>query len=75
MEVEWGGGGEGSPLPLIIFEGRNLPQQTIYHWKRNLWKSPIHFKSRENILISRLYKQFSLNDSSMAPEDIQTFKI
>ena len=28
----------------VIFGGRNLPQQTIYHWKGNLSKSPIHYK-------------------------------
>ena len=30
--------------------------------------SRIHFKHWENILISRLYEQFSRNDSEMAPE-------
>ena len=49
------------PSPAIIFEGRNLPQQTIYCWKRNLSESPIHFRCRQNILISRLYEQFSRN--------------
>ena len=55
------------PAP-IIFERRNLPQQTIYHGEGNLSKSPIHFRYRQNFLISRLYKQFSRNDSAMAPE-------
>ena len=32
--------------------------------------SKIHIKYRENILISQLYKQFSRNDSAMAPEKI-----
>ena len=60
----------GGPLPpLIIFERQNLPQQTVYHWKGNLLKSPIHFRYRQNILISRLYEQFSQNDSAMAPEE------
>ena len=49
-------------------EGRNLPQQTIYHWKGNLSKSPIHFGCRQNILISRLYEQFSRNDYATASE-------
>ena len=60
------------PIP-IIFEGRNRPQQTIYHWKGNLSKSPIYFRYRQNILISRLYKQFSRNDSPMAPEKVLKF--
>ena len=37
------------PPPPIIFEGQNLPQQTVYHWKANLSKSPIHFKHRQHI--------------------------
>ena len=61
------------PSPPIIFEGRNLPQQTVYHWKGNLLKSPIHFKYWKNILTSRLYEQFSRNDSAMAPE--KSFKL
>ena len=32
--------------------------------------SRIHFNLWENILISRLYVQFSQNDSAMAPENI-----
>ena len=60
MEVVRGG------LPPIIFEGRNLPQQTIYHWKENLSDSPIHFRYRQNILILRLYEQFLQNNSAMA---------
>ena len=68
----------GGPPP-IIFEGRNLPQPTIYYWKGNLSKSSIHFRYRQNILISRLYEQFSRNDSTMAPQwlqkKFQTFKI
>ena len=35
--------------------------------------SRIRFKYGENILISRLYEQFSRNDSSMAPE--KNFKL
>ena len=57
----------GGPLT-IIFEGRNPPQQTIYHWKGNLMASRIPFKYWKNILISRLYEQFLRNDSAMAPE-------
>ena len=38
------------PPPPTIFEGRNLFQQTIYHWKGNLSKSPIHFRYQQNIL-------------------------
>ena len=54
--------------PSIIFEGRNSLQLTIYHWKGNLSKTPIHFRYRQNILISRLYEQFSRNDSAKAPQ-------
>ena len=65
--------------PPIIFEGRNLPQQTIYHWKGNLLKSPIHFRYQQNTLISRLYEEFLRNDSAKAPQwlqkKFQTFKI
>ena len=61
------------PPPPIIFEGRSLQQQTIYHWKGNLAKSQIHFRYRQNILISRLYEQFSRNDSAIAPE--KNFKL
>ena len=68
MEVRRCGAPPPPPPPLIIFEERNLPQQTIYHWKGNLSKSPIHFRYRQNILISRLYEQFSRNDSAKAPE-------
>ena len=55
------GGGVGHPPPPpppppTIFEGRNLPQQVIRHWKGNLSKSPIHFRYLQNILISRLYE-------------------
>ena len=57
-----GCGGEGCPLPPIIFERPKLPQQIIYHRKGNLSKSPNHFKYRENILILRFYEQFSRND-------------
>ena len=59
---------DASSPPPMIFEGRNLTQQTIYHWKGNLSKSPIHFRYRQNILISRLYEQFSQNDSAVASE-------
>ena len=48
---------------------RNLPRQTtLHHWKGNLSKSPIHFRYRQNILISQLLEQFSRNDSAMVPE-------
>ena len=69
------GGGAGHPLllPPVIFEGRNLPQQTIYHWKGKLSKSPIHFRYRQNILISRLYEHFLRNDSTIAPEKNSDF--
>ena len=56
------------PASPIIFEGRNLSQQTIYHWQGNSSKSPIHFRYRQNILISPLYDRFSRNDSAMAPD-------
>ena len=67
--------GRAPPPPPIIFEGRNLLQQAIYHWKGNLSKSSIHFRYQQNILISRPYEQFSRNGSVTAPEKIQTFKI
>ena len=56
------------PPPPIIFERQILPQQNIYRWKGNLIASRIHFKDCKNILILRLYEQFSRNDSAMAPE-------
>ena len=65
--------GAPPPPPPIIFEGRNLLQQTIYHWKGNLSVSPSHFRYRQNILISRPYEQFSRNDSAMPPE--KNFKL
>ena len=40
----------------------------IYRWKGNSTASRIHFKHWKNILISRLYEQFSGNDSAMVPE-------
>ena len=39
IEVVW-----GTPLPPIIFGGRNVLQQTIYHWKGNLMASRISTK-------------------------------
>ena len=36
----------GAP-PLIIFERKNLPQQTVYHWKINLTENRFHFKYRK----------------------------
>ena len=70
----WCGAPPPPPPPPIIFEGWNLPQYTIYHWKGNLSKSPTHFRYRQNILISRLYEQFSRSDSAMAPEKMSNFK-
>ena len=58
--------GSSPPPPTIIFEGRNLPQQTIYHWKGNLSKSLIHFRYQQNILISQLYEQLSVNVNCFA---------
>ena len=63
-----GGGAGRSPSPMIFEE-----RQTIYHWKGNLSKSPIHFRYRHNILISQLYEQFSRNGSQMASEKISNF--
>ena len=54
--------------PPIIFERQILPQQSIYRWKGNLIASRIHVKYWKNILISRLYEQFSRNDSAVASE-------
>ena len=62
-----------APHPPIIFQGRNRPQQTIYHWKGNLMASRIHVKYWKNILILRIYEQFSRNDSAIAPE--KNFKL
>ena len=53
---------------MIIFEWQILPQQTIYRWKGNLTANRIHFKYWKNILISRIYEQFSQNSSAMVPE-------
>ena len=63
--------GASPPPPPKIFEGQSLPQQTIYHWKGNLSKSPIHFRYRQNHLISRLYEQFSRDDFAKAPQWLQ----
>ena len=51
--------GVAPPPPPIIFERLQLPRQIIYRQKGNLSESPSHLKYRENILISRFYKQFS----------------
>ena len=45
--------------PPIIFERLKLPEQIIYLRKENLSESPNHLKYRGNILILRLYTQFS----------------
>ena len=50
------------------------PTNYIYYWKGTLMASRIHFKYWKNILISRLYEQFSRNDSTMDPEKISNFK-
>ena len=60
------GGGVGHP-PQIIFEGLNWPQQTIYLWKESLRETQIHFRYRKNMLISRLYEQFSRNAPQVLP--------
>ena len=69
----------GAAPPPIIFEPYILPQQTIHRWKENLTANRIHFKYLKNILILRLYDQFSRNGSAMAPkrmfEKISNFKI
>ena len=64
----------GGPPP-IISEGRNLPQQTIYHWKGNLMASRIHFKYWKNILISRLMNKFREMTLQWLQKKFQTFKI
>ena len=53
-----------SPQP-IIFETLKLLQQIIYRRKGNVSESPIHFKYRENILISRFYEQFSRSSRNL----------
>ena len=60
--------------PPIIFEGGNLPQQIIYHWKENLSKTPIHFRYRQNILISRLYEQFLRNAPQRFQKNLKLLK-
>ena len=40
-----GGAGRQPPPPPIIFEGRNWPQPTIYHWKGNLMANRIKFQT------------------------------
>ena len=67
------GGGAGRPPPTNNFRRTKLTQQTIYHWKGNLSKSPIHFRYRQNILISRLCEQFSRNDSAISSEKNSNF--
>ena len=47
------------PPPSIIFKRLKLPKQIIYLQKENLLESPNHLKYWGNILILRLYKQFS----------------
>ena len=69
------GGNTGRPPPPINFEGRHFPQQTIYYWKGNLSKSPIHFRYRQNVLISRLHEQFLRNAPQGFRKKFQTFKI
>ena len=66
--TEWKDVARGCPQKPIIFERQILPQQTIYRWKGNLMASSIHLKYWGNILISRLYEQFSRNNSEMGPE-------
>ena len=65
----------GAPRPPVIFDGRNLPQQTIYRWKGNLSKSPIHFRCRQ--IFS--FRDFMSNFREMTPQwlqkKFQTFKI
>ena len=53
------------PPPLILFERLKLPQQIIYRRKGNLSESPNHKKYWENILISRLYEQFSRSSRNL----------
>ena len=79
MDVVQGAPLPPPPPPTIIFEGQNWPQQTMYHWKGNLSETQIHFKYWKNILISRLYEEFSQNAPQWLKNDckkkIQTFKI
>ena len=49
------------PPPPINFERLKLPQQIIHRRKENLSDSPNHKKYWENILVSRIYEQFSRN--------------
>ena len=66
--------GRARTAPPIIFEGRNLPQQTVHHWKGNLSKSSIYFRYRQNILISRLYEQFSRNAPQRLKKNLKLLK-
>ena len=50
------------------FSEEQLRRILLYRWKGNSTASRIHFKYWKNILISRIYEQFSRNDFAMVPE-------
>ena len=62
-------GGGGAPPP-HNFRRTKLTPTNYISLERDLSKSPIQFRYRQNILISRLYEQFSRN----APKKISNFK-
>ena len=54
--------------PAFIYESMTYHRHIIHHFKGNPLEVPIYLKVLKNILISRIYEQFSRNDSAMAPE-------
>ena len=77
MEVVQGGRPPPPPPPSIIFEGRNLPQQTIYHSKGTLSKSLIRYidinKYFDFATLWAIFAKWLGKGSTMAPE--KNFKL
>ena len=61
------------PPPTDNFLRIKLTPTDYISLEREFIKSPIHFRYRQNILISRIYEHFSRNDSAMAAEKISNF--
>ena len=64
----WCGKPSPPPPPRYILKGETDPNKLYTSLERHLSQSPIHFRQRQNILISQLDEQFSRNDSAMAPQ-------
>ena len=69
------GGGVGRPPPPNNNFWRTTLTPTNYISKGNLSESTIHFRYRQNILISRIYKQISRNAPQRLLKKFQTLKI